>query len=492
MKRARRRDGTNAINPEPEKTSGRSGKVTGLRRSRRKRACVMQEAGEYIVVDTGSMETAESVDELGAAPVDRVAEVIVGNSESNGTIDITTGIGSSQGTEAVCRLPKSKSAPGRPKPTTKVCKEDFKEGDLDSTSITQPASTISPEEMRLQNEEHPPPADAVSIDAVVQLPSPQPAPGHDQPSTTTSPGHAIPERFYTPPAITFTTDHGFKTALSRSDIRLFLRIFSKNARALLRSKAAPTQGRIYPVEALMTQTSTDFYKWYTTESQTDTDTSVLQFHPTDVAWYSEGTFLVPGGDLYYFRLLKQIIWDSFWLTLSSNKTPTPFHVLASHGDGAQYGSWQGTKPRVEGTASMTVTSYSTTRDDGLKTAPSANDLTGPPHVKNHESSLPLDESTLNVLSCATIPHDIGPGGAALSRDSTAMTPIDHFNCTTKKPQTDGSTTCPSLPNSSEYMLVDATPTTDTSETSLPSIQDLQLLPAGHKSKIHYLLNTFND
>jgi hypothetical protein len=499
-KGAKRRVGTGAINPNPVKTSGRNGrarKTTTSERSGRKLAPVIQEVGEYIVVDTGSIGTAESVDERGGAPSDRVAGVIVSDSESKGPSGTNTSVASCQATGHARRI--SKSAPRRPKQSRKVCREGFEDGDLNTTTrITQPVLETTPtvlapptdslKEMRPRNGECLPQVDAVSIDAGAPMSPPKPNQRYDQVSASAWPGRAIPQ----PPAITFTTDNGFKTALSQADINLFFRIFSKNAQVLLRSKPTPTQGRIYPVEALMTQTSADFYKWYTAASETDTGASVTKFHLMDAAWYSEGTFLVPGGDLQYFQLLKQIIWNSFWLTLSSNKTSTPFHVLGSHGDNIQYDSWQAMKLPVEGTAPVAVSNCSTTTDAGLKTALNPHGLAEPQNIRNHVSSLPLNESTQNFQSSGTITHDLSIGAACLPQNLFESTPAGHLNCTTENRQTNGSTTCLSMLESCSSMSMDISLTADALETPLPSIKDLHLLPVEHKSTIHDLLHTSNE
>jgi hypothetical protein len=136
-------------------------------------------------------------------------------------------------------------------------------------------------------------------------------------------------KLYNPPAVTFTIENGIKTSLSPTEIELFFRIFLANTRLLLRSRQTPDKVVLYAMEALMTQTSTDFYKWYTVESQAAAKVSVLAFTLLDSQW-CDGAILVPGGNLRDFRLLKQAIWDSFWLTFSLKSPPTPFHVYASH------------------------------------------------------------------------------------------------------------------------------------------------------------------
>ena len=147
-------------------------------------------------------------------------------------------------------------------------------------------------------------------------------------STTPSSELMIPQQPCKSNAVTFTVENEIRSALSPTEIDLLFQFFSRNARLLLRSKGCPTEGILYPVEALMRQTSTDFYKWYAVESKAAAKVSVLRFKLLDCNWYDGGTILVPGGNLRYFQLLKQNIWDCFWLMSSLNCTP--FHIFVSH------------------------------------------------------------------------------------------------------------------------------------------------------------------
>lgn len=90
------------------------------------------------------------------------------------------------------------------------------------------------------------------------------------------------------------------------------------------------RGQVHPVAALMRQTSTDFYKWYMAESEATTRVSLLRFELLDVHGKAKQIFLVDGGNLRHFQMLKQSIWDSFWSTLHTNGAPPLFEISVSH------------------------------------------------------------------------------------------------------------------------------------------------------------------
>jgi hypothetical protein len=164
----------------------------------------------------------------------------------------------------------------------------------------------------------------------------------------------IPRQPYKSHSVTFTIENEIRSALSPTETELLFQIFSRNARLLVRSKESPTEGILYPVEALMRQTSTDFYKWYTVESKAAARISVLRFLLPDCHWYDGGAVLIPGWNLSYFRLLKQTIWDSFWLRFSLNCAPTLFRIFVSHLPGNVL-DYSAVGPAFETTAAFAVT-----------------------------------------------------------------------------------------------------------------------------------------
>src|SRR5690349_20665351 len=90
----------------------------------------------------------------------------------------------------------------------------------------------------------------------------------------------------------------------------------------------PSQETVYYTGFLVGQTSPDFYKWYMAVSGID-DVSSLRFELTDVHWQSKKVFVVARGNLYDFQVLKQYIWDLFWLTSHTNGTPVRFNIMIS-------------------------------------------------------------------------------------------------------------------------------------------------------------------
>jgi hypothetical protein len=132
------------------------------------------------------------------------------------------------------------------------------------------------------------------------------------------------------PKVRFTSNNRINSALSRADIGSLFDIFLRNARVLLIQRGDVARGQVYPVAELLRQTSTDFYKWYTLESRATTRKSLLRFELKDVNTNAKQTFLVDGGNMRCFQMLKQSIWDSFWSILYLNGAPPLFEISVSH------------------------------------------------------------------------------------------------------------------------------------------------------------------
>lgn len=133
-----------------------------------------------------------------------------------------------------------------------------------------------------------------------------------------------------PPSVWFKINNQIDTALSLADLRSLVDIFSRHARVILFPNGNLAPGKVYPVGALMRQTSTDFYKWYTAESKTTTRIPVLGFKLLGLHRNVNQSFLVDAANLECFQMLKQNIWDSFWYTLYSNGAPPLFEISVSH------------------------------------------------------------------------------------------------------------------------------------------------------------------
>jgi hypothetical protein len=144
--------------------------------------------------------------------------------------------------------------------------------------------------------------------------------------TSDAPGTPVA---YVPPTVKFTVDNGIVSTLSLANIRSLYEIFSRSGRVLLPEKNL-AEDKAYPVEVLMWRTSTDYYKWYTIESEATTQISLLRFEISDLHWHGRETFVIAAGDLLHFQILKQNIWDSFWSTFFWNGAPTPFKISVSH------------------------------------------------------------------------------------------------------------------------------------------------------------------
>jgi hypothetical protein len=132
-----------------------------------------------------------------------------------------------------------------------------------------------------------------------------------------------------PPAVNFTLDNAISSALSMADVRSLYDVFSRNGQVVIRPDKGVAQEKFYPVEALMRQTPTDFYKWYTAESSATRQITTLRFE-LDVRWHRKDTFLIPWGQLHYFRMLKQSIWDTFWIAFFLHGGPVPFMISVNH------------------------------------------------------------------------------------------------------------------------------------------------------------------
>jgi hypothetical protein len=106
-------------------------------------------------------------------------------------------------------------------------------------------------------------------------------------------------------------------------------VFSRHGQIVIQPDQHTVQTKCYPVEALMRQTATDFYKWYTAEVTTR-HLWALQFEVFDAPWPRKDAFLVSSGQLHYFQMLKQSIWDSFWTAFYLHGGPTPFRISIHH------------------------------------------------------------------------------------------------------------------------------------------------------------------
>jgi hypothetical protein len=150
-----------------------------------------------------------------------------------------------------------------------------------------------------------------------------------RPSTTPPPGSsAQPLQKYRPPAVVFTIDNRAESRMPTTDVQSFIEQFTKNARVVAPSTQPSTSSCVYPIGVIMWQSLPDFYKWYTGAIRS-TVIGPLKFELVDVQWQTEKAFVVPEGNLNYFRTLKQYVWDLFWVALNLNNSPSLFQVSIS-------------------------------------------------------------------------------------------------------------------------------------------------------------------
>jgi hypothetical protein len=137
------------------------------------------------------------------------------------------------------------------------------------------------------------------------------------------------------PALTFLTDNRIDGALPLTAMQPYIEIFSRNGHVLLQPKKMPTENRVYPVDVIMWSQSSDFYRWYMIETGT-TDVSTLRVEILDAKLNLEKMFSISRGNERHFPMLRQYIWDFFWVTSSLNNASTftvvvrALHHLPSH------------------------------------------------------------------------------------------------------------------------------------------------------------------
>jgi hypothetical protein len=133
---------------------------------------------------------------------------------------------------------------------------------------------------------------------------------------------------YRPPAVVFAIDNRAESRLLTADIQSFIQKFTRNTKVLTPPSKPSARNGVYPIGVIMWQSMPDFYKWYS-ETMEAVQIGQLRFEFMDVHWQSEKSFVVPEGNLNYFRTLKQYIWDLFWVTLNFDNGSPSFRVAIS-------------------------------------------------------------------------------------------------------------------------------------------------------------------
>ena len=184
-----------------------------------------------------------------------------------------------------------------------------------------------------------------------------------RPSITPPPGSS-PENSqkYRPPAVVFTIDNRAESRMLTADVQSFIEQFTKNARVISTPIPPSTTPCAHPIGVIMWQSLPDFYKWYT-ETTGSAAIGSLRFELIDVQWQAEKVFVVPEGNLNYFRTLKQYVWDLFWVASHLNNGPSLFQVSISPFPSrkealpAATSSWKSVneaipRPRISGAANL--------------------------------------------------------------------------------------------------------------------------------------------
>lgn len=93
-------------------------------------------------------------------------------------------------------------------------------------------------------------------------------------------------------------------------------VFSKYVQLFIWSNSAHTPSRVYPVRDFMRQGLQNFLEWYSRESGATVKISVLKLELADTHWQASRAFLVPESERVYFKQLKKLLWDIFWIESS--------------------------------------------------------------------------------------------------------------------------------------------------------------------------------
>ena len=138
------------------------------------------------------------------------------------------------------------------------------------------------------------------------------------------PESSVLQNSHPPPAVKFTISNRVESALLSIEVRSLLEVFQRHVQLILHLDGVPSRESVYHAGLLVGQTSPDFYKWYIAVTGIE-DVSSLRFELTGV--HSRKVFVIAGGNLYDFQMLKQHIWDLFWLTSHAHGTLIRFSIM---------------------------------------------------------------------------------------------------------------------------------------------------------------------
>jgi hypothetical protein len=126
--------------------------------------------------------------------------------------------------------------------------------------------------------------------------------------------------------VIFTIDNRVESLLVSVEVQSLIEKFSKIASVVVRLAGALNPTKYFSIGVIMWQPLLEFYKWFSKAFSTTT-IPAIRFELIDVHWQPEKVFIVPEGHLEYFRLLKQYIWDLFWMASNLMPGDNAFRVL---------------------------------------------------------------------------------------------------------------------------------------------------------------------
>jgi hypothetical protein len=131
---------------------------------------------------------------------------------------------------------------------------------------------------------------------------------------------------HSPRPVAFTNDTQIWTTLHKRRLESLLEIFSKNVHFFLRPRKLTKRDLQYPIGVLLWNHPRVFQRWFMAETGA-AETSVLNFEVYKANWTLFNSFFISATDVNHFRMLRQYLWDYFWITLNSNQTETVLKVM---------------------------------------------------------------------------------------------------------------------------------------------------------------------
>jgi hypothetical protein len=134
---------------------------------------------------------------------------------------------------------------------------------------------------------------------------------------------------YHPPPVRFTDSEHVDSNLPPAQLKSLTSTFDRIARISIQAPKCPgTPGLLtfFPIRSIMLCELELFYEWYSHTSLSHGQ-RLLRFELVDVTCQSEKEFIISENQPDSFRLLKQYIWDMFWVE-SHIRGPLEFFTVA--------------------------------------------------------------------------------------------------------------------------------------------------------------------